>query len=104
MVPAHTMKVKATTDDAAALYVELTAENLACIKAGMLASMIMKSGTEQVISPDKAVRWRGDRKAFLASRGSCSSPGKLEWKTFKPMDDSDKAECMEQATKWARRD
>jgi hypothetical protein len=105
VVPAHTMKVKATTDDAAALCVELTAENLACIKAGMLASMVMKAdNAEQVISPDKAVRWRGDRQAFLANRGSCSSPGKLEWKTFKPTIDSDKTDCMDKAVKWARRD
>ncbi len=66
---------------------------------------IMKAdNTEQLISPDKAVRWRGDRQAFLANRGSCSSPGKLEWKTFKPTIDSDKTDCMDKAVKWARRD
>jgi hypothetical protein len=104
-VPARTVKVKATVDDAAALVVELTADNLACIKAGMLhTASIMETTAEQTSSPDKAVRWRGDRQAFLASRSSCSSPGKVEYKTFKPTDDSDKAECIVQATKWARRE
>ena len=104
-MPARKMKVKSSVDDAAALCVELSADNLACIRAGMLASM---KEAEQVVSPDKvgnskAARWRGDRKAFLASR-ICSSDGKLEYKTFKPTGDSDKEECMENASRWARRE
>jgi hypothetical protein len=104
-VPARRMKVKSSVDDAAALCVELTADNLACIRAGMLASM---KEAKQEDSPDKvintkAVRWRTDRNAFLAAR-SCSSEGKLEYKTFKPTGDSDKEECMENAYKWARRE
>jgi hypothetical protein len=104
-VPARRMKVKSSVDDAAALCVELTADNLACIRAGMLASM---KEAKQEDSPGKvintkAVRWRGERNAFLAAR-SCSSEGKLEYKTFKLTGDSDKEECMEHAYKWARRE
>ncbi len=104
-VPARRMKVKSSVDDAVALCVELSADNLACIRAGMLASM---KKAKQVVSHDKvgntkAVKWRGDRNAFLASR-SCSSEGKLEYRTFKPTGDSDREECMENANKWARRE
>lgn len=99
VVQALEAKVKTDLSVSAVVSIEITAINLEYVRQAMLASQEKEEPKGRAVVND-AVRWRGDRKAWIATR---EVDGKRISKTFKPKDpedDDDKARCKEAAKLW----
>jgi hypothetical protein len=100
-MPAHTMKLKASTDQGAPIAVELNEGNMHYLKLAMLAG-VTKPPTNKPSEPTESaskVWWRAERNAYVACR-SCSSTRKTLYNTFKVAADDDKISTRDLAVQW----
>lgn len=93
-VPATTLKVKTALDLQTPLSVELAPEQLGYIREAMRAS---DKGGRQRARPEKnGLRWRAERRAWLASRWDPEA-GKMVSRSFQPDDPKDNDDNKELA-------
>lgn len=100
VVQALEAKVKTDLAVSAVVSMEITASNLEYVRQAMLACQEAEEPKVRAVVND-AVRWRGDRKAWIATR---EADGKRISKTFKPKDpedDDEKGRCKDAAKMWA---
>ena len=84
-IPSTTLKCKSSIDVRDAVMIELDVPMIYYIKHAMLNSV--KDDRVVTDRRNDGVRWRGDRKCWLARRQSAADPGQFITKSFKPQND-----------------